>query len=66
MMLVSITPGPVGEPCAVRVYSCAKGSRLKTKMADVRFDQVPNKWEVMDLARRPLAFIEAADRDECA
>lgn len=58
MTLVSITPG---EPSAVRVYACAKGSRLRVRVASVKFNRTPNLWEVSDLRKRPQAFIDAAD-----
>lgn len=61
MMLVSIAPGFLFEPCRVRVYACSKGSKLRTRMADVKFDQVPDKFDVQDLQRRPLAFIAGTE-----
>jgi hypothetical protein len=53
-MLVTLTPGQEG--CAVRVYSCAPGSKLRVKMLDTKFNRTPNCWEVMDLQRRPQNF----------
>lgn len=66
MMLLSIQPGFHGEPCRVRVYSCARGSLLRMQMVDVKFDAVPNHQEVIDLQKRPLAFVASASEPEVA
>lgn len=58
MMLVSMTGT---DPCHVRVYSCAKGSKLRQRMLDVKFNRPPDKMEVADLQRSPLKVAKAAD-----
>lgn len=51
MFLVSITPG---EVCAVRVYSCTL--RAKRKVADWKFDRIPDAQEVRAMAINPTFF----------
>jgi hypothetical protein len=63
MTLVSITPG---EPCQVRVYVCARGSLLRNRLIDVKFNQTPSEGEIADMRKRPEGYLARLTEPEVA
>lgn len=59
MVLVSMTPLAEQDgvrQCMVRVYACARGSKMRTRMLEAKFNRTPDAFEVGDLQRRPQAY----------
>lgn len=60
MILLSVTP----TTKRVRVYSCARGSLVRTRLMDEKFNMVPSAEQLEELRKRPHAFIASLPTDD--
>ena len=61
MLLATVAP----TTRRVRVYSCARGSLVRTRLLDKTFNRVPMPEEIEVLRKQPMEFLKSIE-DEAA